>query len=72
MIVKATNLCEQYGVVPIELDIIPKEGHVFEVSEERYKVLAGNNRFNRCFVVPVEAPATKKKKSTVKKKTKSE
>lgn len=42
--VKATNEYEKNNIIDKELDIIPQEGYEFEVTEERYKILSGNNK----------------------------
>ena len=43
-----------------ELDRIPEEGEVFEVSEERLQVLLGDNSYNKVFVKVVEEPKISK------------
>ena len=55
MKVKATDQFIKLNVKPIELDWIPEAGEIFEVTEERYKVLKGNNAYNVAFVEEVKA-----------------
>lgn len=50
MLVKATDKYEKLNLQDNELGRIPKEGEMFEVSEERYKVLTQTNKFNEVFV----------------------
>ena len=53
MKVKATNEYVKRNLQDVELKRIPKEGDVFEVSEERFEVLNGKNKFNAVFVEKV-------------------
>lgn len=69
MLVKATDKYEKLNLKDIELNRIPKEGEEFEVSEERYKVLTHNNKFNTVFVEKVEQ---EKKIETATKKVNTE
>ena len=76
MLVKATDKYEKLNLQDNELGRIPKEGEMFEVSEERYKVLTQTNNFNEVFGEKEEKTkevetATKKveKEKTVKKTT---
>ena len=75
MKVKATNNYEKFNVEDKELKRIPKEGEVFEVTEERYKVLSGENKWKVAFVEEVKELEEVKnkgtKKSTKKKAEKS-
>lgn len=54
MKVKATDKYEKLNVEDKGLKRIPKEGEIFEISEERFKILNGNNTFNAKFVEKVE------------------
>ena len=51
--VRATNAYEQNNVVDKELKIIPKEGYEFDVSEERYRKLTKDNKYNVNFIEKV-------------------
>lgn len=53
MKVKATNEYVKRNLQDVELKRIPKEGDVFEVSEERFKILNGKNKYNAVFVEKV-------------------
>ena len=61
MYVKATDKFDKYGIFPKELGFIPSEGHVFEVTEERFKLLTGNNVYRVAFVEATEKPVKRKK-----------
>ncbi len=50
MLVKATDEFEKCSLFPVELGYIPKAGYIFEVSEDRYKVLSGGNKVGKIFV----------------------
>ena len=55
MKVKATGEFKKIGVWPAELNgYIPEAGYEFEVSEERYNVLKGNNSYHAEFVQAVD------------------
>lgn len=75
MKVKATKMYQEKNVIDGVLGRIPKEGEVFEVDEQRFEVLHGNNGYKVIFVERVEekpikeAVAPKPKKETAKKKT---
>ncbi len=58
--VRATNEYIQNNIVDNELRIIPKEGDEFEVSEERYKILVGNNKHKLKFVEKIIDKKTNK------------
>ncbi len=60
MKVIATENYEKYNLKDKELKRIPKEGEEFEVTPERYKVLAGENKQRVAFVKPLK-PTTNKK-----------
>ncbi len=50
MKVRATDKYEKLNVKDKILSRVPKTGEVFEVSDERFKVLSGNNEYNEVFV----------------------
>ena len=52
-LVKATSESARRRLKVKELGRIAEEGEVFEVTEERFKVLTGNNRFHSQFVVEI-------------------
>lgn len=54
MLVKATNKYKELNVQDKELQRIPEEGEVFEVSDERFKTLTKDNEFKEVFVEEVE------------------
>ena len=58
MKVKATNEYTKRNLQDVELKRIPKKGEEFEVSEERFQVLNGKNRYNAIFVEKVELEGT--------------
>lgn len=77
MKVKATNKFNELNVRPEELNKIPKEGEIFEVTEERFKVLTGGNRFEKIFVeefieTPVEGEKEQEDKEKKDEKNKNE
>lgn len=59
MKVKALDTYKKLNVIDKELQRIPEDGEVFEVTEERAKVLLGDNAYKVAFVKKV---TTKKKK----------
>ena len=59
ILVRATEEFRNLNVFPIELGFIPAEGTMFEVTEERYEYLAGNNPRKTQFVK--KAISTEKK-----------
>lgn len=61
MLVEATNKYEELKIKDKELNRVPKEGEKFEVTEERFKVLSKNNKYNAAFVKKVEEIETAKK-----------
>jgi len=67
MKVKATGEFKKKNVWPQELGRIPEEGEIFEVTNERYNVLKGNNDFKTIFVTKLE-----EKIETAMKKEKTE
>ena len=50
MFVVATDKFEEKQRRPYELDHIPKKGEEFEVTEDRFEILAGKNECNIVFV----------------------
>lgn len=54
MLVKATNKYKELNIQDKELQRIPEEGEVFEVSDERFKILTKDNEFKEVFVEEVE------------------
>lgn len=66
MKVKATGEFKRLDVQPKELNTIPEEGKVFEVTEERFNVLSGNNNYNAVFVEKVKEEVKKTAKKAVK------
>nr|DAK99446.1 MAG TPA: transporter associated domain protein [Caudoviricetes sp.] len=71
MLVKATNKYKELNLQDKELKRIPEEGEIFEVSNERFKVLTKDNEFKEVFVEKVEEIETAVKdveKETTKKR----
>lgn len=54
MLVKATNMSAKLKVRIKELHRIAAPGEEFEVSEARFEVLSGKNKYKAVFVLPVE------------------
>ena len=52
--VKALDTYEKLNIKDEKLNIIPKKGKIFEVTEERLKVLLGENRHHIAFVETME------------------
>lgn len=74
MKVRATGEYKKRNITDGEQGRILQEGEIFEVSEERFKVLNGGNDFNVIFVERVEdeekqVAVPKVKKAVAKKKT---
>ena len=69
MKVKATNQYKLLNLKDKELERVPEEGEIFEISEERYKYLTRENKYNIAFVEKVEES---KEIETAVKKTKKE
>ena len=63
MLVKATDKYEKYNLKDKEWNRVPKEGEIFEVSEERYEVLTKTNKFNVKFVEKVKNKEAGKNKN---------
>ena len=53
MLVRATKASKNLGIKIKELGRLANEGETFEVTNSRYRVLAGSNRFNAKFVTQV-------------------
>lgn len=73
ILVEALDTYEKKNIRDNELNRIPKPGERFEVTEERLKVLLGNNTHNQVFVKIVEETKTeglKEGTKETKKKTK--
>lgn len=72
MKVKATGEYQKRNITDGEQGRILQEGEIFEVTEERFDVLNGNNAFGLVFVERLEdekkETATPKVKKTVAKK----
>ena len=60
MYVKATDQFMKLKLYPYELNFIPEEGYVFEVSEKRFITLSGDNPHGVCFVTKCEIIQPKK------------
>ena len=71
--VRALAVYEQQNIQDSTLGRIPYAGEIFEISEERYKVLSGNNEYHIKFVEPVIETEQKEviKETAVKKTTKA-
>lgn len=52
--VKALDTYEKLNIKDEKLNVIPKKGKIFQVTEERLKVLLGDNRHHIAFVEIVE------------------
>lgn len=53
MKVVATNKYQELGIMDSNLQRIPMEGEELEITEERYKVLSGDNSYKAIFVKPI-------------------
>ena len=74
MKVRATKEYKTRNITDKDLRRIPEENEIFEVTEERFNILHGNNDYNVIFVERVEeenkvTAVPKVKKETAKKKT---
>lgn len=74
MKVKATGEYQKRNISDSVLGRVPKQDEVFEVTEERFDVLNGNNAFGLVFVERLEdekkeTATIKPKKAVAKKKT---
>lgn len=54
MKVKATNVYEELKLKAVELDRVPKAGEVFEIKNEKFQFLNGNNNYKKVFVEKIE------------------
>lgn len=70
MYVKATDKFEKYTLFPVELGFIPPKDYIFEVSEARYKILSGDNKYHEVFAVEVKDVEVKKADRIGKKENK--
>lgn len=52
--VKALDTYEKLNIKDEKLNIVPKKGKVFQVTEDRLKILLGDNRHHIAFVEIVE------------------
>lgn len=52
--VRALDTYEKLGIKDEQLNIIPKKGKTFQVTEDRLKILLGDNRHQIAFVEIVE------------------
>ena len=68
MLVRATEMSAKLHVGIKELKRIATPGEEFEVTDSRYTILAGKNRYKVVFVVPVESNDVPKKAAVRKKK----
>lgn len=50
MKVKATNKYKELKLKAVELGRIPKEGEIFEIKNEKFSMLNGNNKYKAIFV----------------------
>lgn len=57
MKVKATNAYEELKLKAVELDRVPKAGEVFEIKNEKFQFLNGNNSYKKVFVEKTEEDA---------------
>lgn len=67
--VRALAVYEQQNIQDSTLGRIPYAGEVFEISEERYKVLSGNNEYHIKFVELVEEKPIETEQKEVAKET---
>lgn len=79
MRVVATNKYQELNIMDGTLQRIPMEGEEFEISEDRFELLNGNNFYKVVFVKPLDtyiqevetAKKTVKKETATKKTTKT-
>lgn len=67
MLVIATDKYRKLNVQDNQLRRIPEAGEEFEVSEQRYKLLAGDNQYGAVFVEKVEETKEKEIETAIKK-----
>lgn len=63
------NRAEDLIIRDNTLERVPRVGEVFEVTEERFNVLNGNNIYGLVFVERIEEEEEKKKTKTTTRKT---
>ena len=68
ILVEALNTYEKNSIKDLELNRVPKTGEQFEVTEERLKVLLGENKHKKTFVKVVQSNDEEKPKSKKSKK----
>lgn len=54
MKVKATNAYKELKLKAVELGRVPEEGEIFEIKNEKFSYLNGNNNHKKVFVEKVE------------------
>lgn len=54
MRVKATNAYKELKLKAVELGRVPEEGEIFEIKNEKFSYLNGNNGHKKVFVEKVE------------------
>ncbi len=54
MKVRATNAYEELKLKALELDRVPKAGEEFEIKNEKFQFLNGNNNYKKVFVEKIE------------------
>lgn len=54
MKVKATNAYKELKLKAVELGRVPEEGEIFEIKNEKFSYLNGNNGYKKVFVEKVE------------------
>lgn len=74
MKVRATNEYQKRNITDKELGRVIQEGEIFDISDERFEILNGNNSFNCIFVERLEdekkeTAIPKVKKTTTRKRT---
>ena len=57
--VKATEMYRKYQLIDAQLGFVPAEGYEFEVSDERFRVLNGDNSYGCAFVTEVKGEKPK-------------
>lgn len=57
--VKATEMYRKYQLIDSQLGFVPAEGYEFEVSDERFRVLNGDNSYGCAFVTEVKGEKPK-------------
>ena len=54
MKVKATKAYKELKLKAVELGRVPEEGEVFEIKNEKFSYLNGNNNYKKVFVEKIE------------------